>query len=264
MDKTRIDLVLQYAALVAGQEDDPKDRQLGPIHLIKYVYLADLEYAKVHNGKTFTGADWQFYNFGPWSIEVYQRIEPALLAAGALRYNFPSDYGDKGEWVRWELQNDKQLSLLARELPLIITTKINRFVHEFLTVTPDLLSYVYSTEPMLSAAPGEKLDLSLAYKKTEVHPKEVEEPIVLSARNMKKLKAGMEEIRKKARDRFEKKESSKRLVGPILKPIYDDIYFDGYDWLESQAGTPLPEGTLGVQFSPEIWKSQTRKKNDLP
>ena len=38
-------LVVQFALLTAGEEDQQHERQLGPIHLLKYVYLADLAYA---------------------------------------------------------------------------------------------------------------------------------------------------------------------------------------------------------------------------
>ena len=67
---SHIDLLLQYALLVAGEEDEHTDRQLGPIHLIKYVYLSDLAFAERNDGKTFTGVNWQFYKFGPWSQAV--------------------------------------------------------------------------------------------------------------------------------------------------------------------------------------------------
>ena len=46
MKSNKIDLLIQCAILIAGREDDYLDRQLGPIHLIKYVYLADLAYAE--------------------------------------------------------------------------------------------------------------------------------------------------------------------------------------------------------------------------
>ena len=45
VDAAKADLILQYALLLAGQEDDFFDRQLGPIHLLKYCYLADLIHA---------------------------------------------------------------------------------------------------------------------------------------------------------------------------------------------------------------------------
>jgi len=89
MKSSKIDLLIQYAILIAGQEDDYLDRQLGPIHLIKYVYLADLAQAERNCGETFTGIAWQFYKFGPWSQAVNERIEPALAAIGANKNHFP-------------------------------------------------------------------------------------------------------------------------------------------------------------------------------
>jgi hypothetical protein len=56
MDQDRIDHVIQLAVLVAGREDDPFDRELGPIHLIKYVYLADLAHAERHGGRRTRGS----------------------------------------------------------------------------------------------------------------------------------------------------------------------------------------------------------------
>ena len=77
MDTKRFDLLLKYILAAAGQED-PGHRELGPIHLIKYLYLADLIFAEKHGGETYTGALWRFHHFGPWSPEVYSRIEPVI------------------------------------------------------------------------------------------------------------------------------------------------------------------------------------------
>ena len=95
---SRIDLLLQYALLVAGEEDEFFDRQLGPIHLIKYVYLADLAYAKRNAGETFTGmAIGGSTSLAPWYQTVNERIEPALCAISAAKQTFPSDYDDKND-----------------------------------------------------------------------------------------------------------------------------------------------------------------------
>jgi hypothetical protein len=45
---------LKYILAAAGQEDYG-NREVGPIHLINYVYLADLAFAERHGGETFTG-----------------------------------------------------------------------------------------------------------------------------------------------------------------------------------------------------------------
>src|SRR5713226_1621367 len=95
-DPQRTDLLLEYILIVAAQEDDFRDRELGPIHFLKYAYLGDLAYAARHDGQSYTGATWQFFHFGPWQAEIHDRIEPALLAIGAtkktLTSRFDSDF----------------------------------------------------------------------------------------------------------------------------------------------------------------------------
>ena len=94
LNYNRLDILLQYIIAVAGQ-NDPYDRELGMIHLIKYAYLADLTYASQHNGETFTGLPWKFHHFGPWSVECFHRIEPALTSIGATLRTIESEkYND--------------------------------------------------------------------------------------------------------------------------------------------------------------------------
>ena len=45
IESHRIHSILRYAVAVASGEDDFRRRELGPIHLIKYLYLADLAHA---------------------------------------------------------------------------------------------------------------------------------------------------------------------------------------------------------------------------
>jgi hypothetical protein len=47
----RVDAILRYSLAVTAESDDPWDRELGPIHLLKGVYLADLAYAQRHGGR---------------------------------------------------------------------------------------------------------------------------------------------------------------------------------------------------------------------
>ncbi|WP_146155287.1 hypothetical protein [Enhygromyxa salina] len=63
-DAKKVDLLVTCAVSAAELQEYPNDC-LGPIHVLKYIYLADLAHAEQH-GETFTGANWQFYNFGPW------------------------------------------------------------------------------------------------------------------------------------------------------------------------------------------------------
>jgi hypothetical protein len=89
MDIKRVDLLLKYILAAAGQED-PGNREVGPIHLIKYVYLADLIFAEKHGGDTYTGASWRFHNFGPWAPEVCSRIDPVINEVEGQVIQIPS------------------------------------------------------------------------------------------------------------------------------------------------------------------------------
>lgn len=40
VNAARVDAIIKYALSVASQNDNFTERELGPIHLIKYVYLA--------------------------------------------------------------------------------------------------------------------------------------------------------------------------------------------------------------------------------
>ncbi|SRR6266545_90939 len=128
MDVARLDLMLQYALAAAGQED-PGQGELGPIHLIKYAYLADLAHAERHGGETFTGVPWRFFHFGPWALEVNDRIEQAAAAVNAERRAFTSARYE-GEFVRYLVPDDALYERLARQLPAEISSAVKRAVHE--------------------------------------------------------------------------------------------------------------------------------------
>ena len=230
MDISRVDKIIQYSLLVAGDEDDFFDRQLGPIHLIKYVYLADLDYAESHNGETFTGVKWQFYKFGPWAQEVNSRIEPALLCINADKKTFPSDYEDSDEWVRWTATDDSFKKDLERELPLVIKSTLRRNVHRFGKATPELLSYVYSTKPMLCAAPREFLDFSNLMTPTKDLSHEQSNGESLSFKKHKTLKANLRNLRMQNSERLSAKRKNS-LMTPSISPRYDDVYFEGLNGL---------------------------------
>ncbi len=94
MNPARIEEVFGYALAVAAQADHPRDRELGPIHLLKYLYLADLAHAETHDGETYSGVSWRFHKFGPWAVEAFQQIEPAMAHLGAGCRQFASSYRD--------------------------------------------------------------------------------------------------------------------------------------------------------------------------
>jgi hypothetical protein len=261
MDIEKIDLLLQYTLLMAGESDEPFDRQLGPIHLIKYAYLADLAHAEAHQGEPFTGVSWKFHKFGPWSLEVFERIEPALNQIGAQKRTVSHPkYED--DFVRWSAADDHPMEELRAKLPPVVAGIIQRSVHSFGADTPSLLNHAYLTTPMLKAAPGELLDLSPETKEAEKCAPS-EPTAKLTAREKRERKKRREEIRAIMRQKFEEKKKHPDLVAPDPPPRHDEVYAQGVAWLESQAGEPLETEDYEAEFSEDIWKSPARYDPDL-
>lgn len=261
VDIGRVDLLIQYALLVAGENDEPNERQLGPIHLIKYVYLGDLAFARRNDGRTYTGISWQFYKFGPWSQEVNQRIQPALLAIGAAAVSYESRYEGKEEWVRWSLRDDDLLREKERALPVTITMNLRTDVRRFGKDTPGLLEHVYRTPPMLNAAPHEYLEFSMvaARDSERVHSA----PLRFGTLSVKQKGGFKERIQALQARHQHRNENALRLINPVKNPRYDDVYREGVAWLDQLAGEPLKLGEKVVEFADEVWKSQPRKGGDV-
>jgi len=229
IDTEKIDLLLQYILVVAGQGTG-WDRELGMIHLIKYVYLADLAYAEKHKGQLFTGIPWRFYHFGPWAEEVYQRIEPALMAIGAEKKIIPNPHDEK-DVIRWIKSDDELFDRVGNKIDLIVMGCIQKSVRRFGSDTPELLDFVYRTRPMVNAAPGEYLDFNIL--RSEVVSEDRVQPGIaskeLTVRQKKKRKSALSDLKKRINARLDEKQ--KRRVTGAAPPRYDEVFFDGLEWL---------------------------------
>ena len=261
-DQRKIDLLLQYALVRAAQEDDWRDRELGPIHLLKYAYLADCSYAERHDGQTFTGVAWRFYHFGPWHTLVHDRIEPALQEVHAERKTIRGASRD-ADFLRFSIVHDadRLRDRLENELPAGVAHAVGHVVHEFGGNTAALLRHVYLTAPMLGAAPGEPLIFAASTSDNRANPES--EVGHLTAKQRRETKAVLSALREKIRGHFAQRVVVRRTeVSP--PPRYDELFVAGTEWLDVLAGEPVEhlEGELTV--SPEIWKSPTRTDPDVP
>lgn len=254
MDSSRADLLIQYALAAAAQED-AGSRELGPIHLVKYVYLGDVAYAQAHDGETYTGAAWKFHHFGPWAAEIFRRIEPATVSIGAAERVFTSRYQEDAR--RWSLRDPRKLEYLEEKIPWEVTRVLRRAVHEFGSDTKNLLHHVYQTDPMLKAAPGDPLSFRPARPEREPGPPVAPPAASLSKTAVKKLKA-------RIADRLREKREE-RAAGLEPAPRYDEVFLDGQQWLDSLTEVEPIEGSRGrLHFPDEIWTSPARGDRDLP
>lgn len=260
----RTDLLLEYILVSAAQEDEWRDRELGPIHLVKYVYLGDLAFAATHGGESFTGAEWLFYHFGPWQAQVHDRIEPALSAIRAERKNLASARYE-GDIVRFFVPRDRELDVLRdrleAELPLAVTAAVRSAVHEFGADTVALLRHVYLTPPMVSAAPGETLALVFDQESGSTGAGQARGTATAAQRRRRTeiLSALQKNVQRRLTER---RTSRDRQVSP--PPRYDAVFAAGTEWLDALAGEPA-EGVSGeVTVSQDVWKSPTRTEPDVP
>ena len=261
MRPDHVDLMIQYALAVANEADDYRDRELGPIHLLKYIYLGDLAFARENQGTTFSGTPWRFHKFGPWAQELYAHIQSAATRIGAQERHFSSQYQEDN--TRWQLL-DVDTSELERRLPRPVASAIRGNVSQFGNDTVSLLHFVYRTPPMLAAAPGESLQFD--HPAEEAPPRSPaltstsDKPLpVISKTKIKKLKARIEKI-------FEERTAreQRELVAPDPPPLYDEVYFQGVEWLEELAGSPVEETRGKLTFDNSIWKSPGRRDPELP
>jgi hypothetical protein len=253
--------MIQYALAIANEADDDRDRELGPIHLLKYIYLGDLAFAQDNQGATFSGSPWRFHKFGPWAQELHAHIQSAATRIGAHERHFASQYQEDN--TRWRLP-DLDIADVERRLPRPVASAIRRNVARYANDTVSLLHFVYRTPPMLAAAPGEPLRFDHlaeeAPPRSTVPPTTESKPLpAISRTKIKKLKARIEQIyeERKAREQRE-------FVVPDPPPLYDEVYFQGVEWLDQLAGSPIEETRGKLTFDDSIWKSPGRRDPELP
>lgn len=262
MNADRLHALYQFALAVAGVAEDWRQRELGPIHLLKYAYLADLEWARTH-GETWTGVDWRFYHFGPWAAEAWKEVEPAIRSIGAeeRRIDYPQAEDDV---VRFRVADDHLARSLASQIPVQLRLLLKREVHRYASDTSALLHHVYLTGPMLAAAPNEALDFTTALAEARPSEERVgDQRASLSVKQRRRRKEAIQEFGKSLRERLAARaEASAARSGQ--PPRYDDVFHEGVAWLDDLAGDPVPEGQLDGRLDEGIWHSPTRKASDVP
>lgn len=212
MDINKITTLVQ-ALLNFAQEQG--SRGLTITTLTKLVYLADVYYARKNEGQTYTGIQWKFQHFGPYSYQLSEAIQKRMqnveVETGETRdegHAFTliklSDYGKKS-------------SMQDTGLGIGIISPLQSNLKNFNGNLNGLLEYVYfHTEPMEGATPGDILDFS----KCEVINFKDFKPIGEKRVTADKLKKGKELL---AILRA-KKAAKKGLLNKYTPPKFDEHY----------------------------------------
>lgn len=263
--------VLNDLVAFAIAEASRQDRRvsLGPIHLVKYLYLADWEYAKDHGGESLTGLPWKFFHFGPYCDALEDEIEQAAnqFTGGQTSY-LSKKFGR--EFKRWEADSedasvDEAYYALEQQLPPAVVITIKRMVKEYGNDTNPLLHATYSTMPMRIAAPGELLDFRAALQ-TECLPTDQSEDSLhfralptqegLSKTQQRKRAEAFELIKQRMESARLRSKNETTLIFP--EPLIDDVFWNGLAWLDQDV--VLPERmNCQLKIDSSLWHSEERR-----
>jgi len=215
----KIDILrlIQYIVCYATE----KGMKLSPIRLVKFLYLADLYWARENHGATLTEWPWKFVHYGPFCKESLDAIEKAFQGNIIERTAYESRYVDEDYYLYWCKENRVDIE---RNLPICLTSPLHAAISKWGDDTYGLLDYVYfETEPMLDAKKGDMLDFSKA-KKPEA-PQKIEMR-KLSSKQLIKGKEIMERLKGKYKQGF--------LSSELFKPVYDETYHQGIKSLDEE------------------------------
>jgi len=185
-----------------------REEKLTTLRLVKFLYLADLYYARVSKGETLTDWPWAFVYFGPWCQEANEAINNAARSDLVITKEFPSKYDDDKDYRLFWLEDTDEDPKLIDALPTYVWSRLQWAIRKWADDSYGLLDYVYfETEPMIEAKPGAVLNFSQS-RMPEV-PKKVD---------MKKLSRAKVEEAKNAlarlREKYKNGLSSRPPQGP--------------------------------------------------
>jgi len=182
--------------------------------LIKFLYLADLIFARLYEGQTWTGWKWRYYHFGPYCEEAVNSIQEAV---------------NRGLILSEKLANEKKEFMILKPTPKALEQKteipiefhglLPKWIKKYGGDLCQLLDFVYqNTEPMIEAKKGELLNFSscLPSSKIAFYSKEFNLPR-MSEEKRNLLKSKIKKLTKLRLAR-EKEQRKKENLPPGISP----------------------------------------------
>lgn len=265
MNPDRVSQVIQFALAKAGREDFGFG-DLGVIHLVKLLFLADYAFSQGHGGETFTGIQWVFHHFGPWNKEAWSQTTAVLEDPGIEpRAHLAGAFEKKTFRFRDRREGDEIFYHLERLLPHEVTRAVSAAVHEYGSDTKRLLHYVYKTPPMRAAIPGEPIDFSElpGGDLPPFRPAQSEAPSISNTQKRKE-----EEVRARLRESIAAKAATRQIARINPYPPLNEKEVEALDEITRLLSEDEDQAPLDLHgelvFSPEFWQSDFRREHGLP
>jgi len=210
--------LVQYITWLASERGEV----LTPVRLVKFLYLADLYYARYFQGETLTKWPWRFVHYGPFCGQALEAIERATKTNLIEAIPFESKFDDEEHfYYRCRREEDHQLNKI---LPASVTLPLENAIKKWAGDTYQLLDYVYfETEPMEKVSYQDKLDFSKAKKP------EIISQIEMRPLSKEKIKKAKEAIRKLKESWMGQQEDTN-----AVEPIYDKLYYQALEIMEEE------------------------------
>jgi hypothetical protein len=206
------------------------------LRLVKFLYLADLFFARENNGQTFSTLPWAFIHYGPYCNEAVKEIDVAVSLGLIEEQAYESKYDDK-DYYLYRSRVEEAPALMS-DLPTYVSSELKWAIRKWGEDSGGLLDYVYfETEPMVNVHKGDLLDFSKA-----------RQPIKQPKIEMKKLSKKRLNVAKEALKKLsEKTLANERALKYQYKPsLYDEKYFSFLNSLEE------PDLDIGIDGVAEI------------
>lgn len=212
-----------------------REMELTTVRLVKFVYLADLYYARVHGGKTLTGLPWAFVHYGPYCSAVMQEIETLAAGGQVCRTPVPSKFEEKDYFLF--TCREASAEKLESGIPSEVLYPLRESIRKFGDDTQALLDYVYfDTEPMEDVRKGDLLDFSKARPVQRMKPVELKKP---SKKDVEKGKKHIAQL--VAKMRRNKQDLAREAA--VSAELIDDVFLQALDIMD---GDDLQTGLQGV------------------
>jgi hypothetical protein len=200
------------------------DIRLTTIRLVKFLYLADLYFARGHQGDTITKFPWAFVYYGPYCSDALKQIEEATIEGLISRATYESHYGNK-DYSLYTCPDD-DYDELARIFPIEVISELQHAIKKYGDDTAQLLDYVYfETEPMMGVKKGDRLDFTKAFSPRfnfSVQTKNI------SAADIKKIKHHIDQLGAKLKAAHGNLIRDAQVTAVLKDDYYNEalIYFD--------------------------------------